>query len=205
MQELIIRDVRLAGGKPVGKEVLEVDPNTPIDWPVAWARQRSDAYGGDVYLKILAHGWEPQLPGSATRAYRSGIVTQTPMYSQGGGGIMFCKEDIRLATLHHFAPLRGKLQGIDLLACGAAYITPGLEGRDGDGNLLCYRLAQVTGTYVRASTATQYYNDGLRPGAPINFGPWEGTVITYGPSGSVYKVESGAAAPASCPVHPPAR
>ena len=31
MEELIIRDVRLQGGKPLGRFVLEVDANTPID------------------------------------------------------------------------------------------------------------------------------------------------------------------------------
>jgi len=52
MQELIIRDVRLQGGKPRGTEVLEVDENTPLDWPVLWAKTKSDAYGGNVYLRI---------------------------------------------------------------------------------------------------------------------------------------------------------
>ena len=90
-----------------------------------------------------------------------------------------------MATIGKFAPLQGKLKRIDILGCGAAYITPGREGHDGDGNLLCYRLAQITQAYVRASTATQEYsNDG-----PIDFGKWEGTVLTYGPSGEVVKVE----------------
>jgi hypothetical protein len=202
MQDLIVRDVRLLGGKPAGREVLEVDDKTPIDWPIAWARQRADAYGGDACLKVLAHGFEQRLPVVATKTYRSGIVTQAPIFSQGGAGIQFCRENIRLDTLGRFALLRGKLKGIDLMGCGAAYITPGFEGTDGDGNLLCHRLAQVTGTYVRASTATQFYNTTGPLWAPIDFGVWEGTVITYAPNGSVYKVESGASAPTSCTIRP---
>jgi hypothetical protein len=72
------------------------------------------------------------------------------------------------------------------------YITPGCDGKEGDGNLLCYRFAQITGTTVRASTATQQY---LQHGKyvsshdSLDFGPWEGTVLTYGPSGAVVKVE----------------
>ncbi len=202
IQDLIVRDVRLQGGRPTGSEVLEVDQYTPIDWPIAWTRQKADAYGGNVCLKILAHGFEQPLPQAATKTYRSGIVTQTPTFSQGGAGIQFCRENIRLDTLSRFASLRGKLKGIDLMGCGAAYITPGFEGTDGDGNLLCYRLAQITRTYVRASTATQFYNAGVPAWAPIDFGAWEGTVITYNPDGGLYRMESGASTPTSCPDRP---
>jgi len=200
MQDLIVRDVRLLGGRPLGNEVMEVDDKTPIDWPIAWARQRADACGGDACLKILAHGSAQKLPYAATKTYRSGIVTQTPTFSQGGAGIVFCHDNIRLDTLTRFTPLSGKLKGIDLMGCGAAYITPGFEGTDGDGNLLCYRLAQITRTYVRASTATQMYNVGVQQWLPVDFGAWEGTVITYAPNGSVYKMESGGSAPTRCPI-----
>ncbi len=200
--DLIVRDVRLLGGRPTGNEVLEVDDKTPIDWPIAWARQRADAYGGDASLKILAHGFAQKLPYAATKTYRSGIVTQTPIFSQGGAGVEFCMENIRLDTLTRFMPLSGKLKGIDLMGCGAAYTTPGFAGTDGDGNLLCYRLAQITRTYVRASTATQMYNVRVPLWMPVDFGAWEGTVITYAPNGSVYKVEAGVSAPTSCPIRP---
>jgi len=121
---------------------------------------------------------------------------ESTSFSQGGSGVQFCKENITLGTVARFAPLRGLLKGIDLLACGAAYITPGFEGREGDGNLLCCRLAQTTQTFVRASTATQLYY-----GLPaIDFGEWEGTVLTYASSGAVVKVEHGDGVPASCPI-----
>lgn len=199
MEELIVRDVRLLGGKPVGKDVLEVDERTPIDWPVAWIKSKSESsgYKGNVYLRIAAHGYDTKMSGPPLWGeIRRGIPTPTSTWSQGGSGLQFCKENLRLATLPRFAALRGLLKGIDLLACGAAYITPGFEGKDGDGNVLCSRLAQITQSYVRASTATQMYY-----GLPaIDFGEWEGTVITYGPSGAVYKVENGEGVPASCPV-----
>lgn len=181
MQELIIRDVRLAGPGPQGNEVLEVDENTPLDWPITWTALKSKEYGGDVSLKIMAHGYETRtgfLAGSRNEPLA--------VYSQGGSGIQFCREGISLGTIRKFEALRGKVKKIEILGCGAAYITPGWEGREGDGNLLCYRLAQYTQAYVRASTATQTYsNDG-----PIDFGRWEGTVLTYGPSGAVVNVES---------------
>jgi hypothetical protein len=180
VQELIIRDVRLSGPRPRGDEVLEVDENTPLDWPFRWIGSKSDQYKGDVSLKILAHGYE-------TRAGFLAGSRGTPLavYSQGGSGIQFCREGIVLGTISQFVRIRGKVKMIEILGCGAAYITPGCEGREGDGNLLCFRLAQIAQTIVRASTATQIYsNDG-----PIDMGPWEGTVLTYGPSGAVVKVE----------------
>jgi len=210
MEELIIRDVRLQGGKPLGRFVLEVDANTPIDWPISWAsaQARRPELAGNVALKIMAHGFEQRIgddPMDANVVWgMGGNVRSAPpprpgtgIYSQGGAGIQFCREYIRLATLNKFTPLRGLLKGIDLMACGAAYITPGFAGTDGDGNLLCYRLAQITQSYVRASTATQLYF--TLP--TVDFGAWEGTVLSYGPSGAVVKVESGAAAPTGCPVH----
>ena len=210
MQELIIRDVRLQGGMPVGRYVLEVDENTPIEWPISWASAQAMRPGlaGDVALKIMAHGFEQKIGANPMDAnvvwglggnVRSAPPPQPAMgiYSQGGAGIQFCRDNIRLATLSRFAPLCGLLKGIDLMACGAAYITPGFEGKDGDGNLLCYRLAQITQTYVRASTATQLYF--TLP--TVEFGAWEGTVLTYSPSGAVVKVESGGTAPTSCPIH----
>ena len=57
MHELIIRDVRLEGSKPDGDEVLEVNYDTPISWPILWTLNKSKEYGGDVYLRIMAHGF----------------------------------------------------------------------------------------------------------------------------------------------------
>jgi hypothetical protein len=175
----VIRDVRLAGEKPKGDEVLEVDQNTPLTWPVQWLVSLSDSKKGDVFLKIMAHG------GGNSGAPRNVV-------SQGGFGIMFCREWIQVDTLWMLNPLRDKLKGVDLLSCGAAYITPGFEGKHGDGNFLCYRMAQTLRTTVRASTATQSYQAHGKwtdSHDPMDFGGWEGTVFTYDKTGAVIKVE----------------
>jgi hypothetical protein len=202
MQELIIWDIRLSGKRPRGEEVAEVNQSIPLDYAIAWTAMKSGQYGGDVNLKILAHGFETGtgfLAGSRggwevsqPRLGADGRPVATPtssgllgVYSQGGNGIQCCQEGILLSTISKFGVLRGKLKKIEILGCGAAYITPGCEGREGDGNLLCYRLAQIAQTSVRASSATQLYD----PDGPIDFGAWEGTVLTYGPSGAVIKVE----------------
>ena len=116
----------------------------------------------------------------------TGVVADSPLRlgiqrkrieSQGGWGLWFCAQNLILDTLNEFFPWYRKVKQIDILGCGAAYITPGREGKAGDGNFLCYRLAQITGSYVRASTAAQNY-------VGMDFGPWEGTVITYAPTGA---------------------
>jgi hypothetical protein len=171
---LVYRDVRLHGWRPRGDSVIEVDFDTPILWFITSSASDADQAGSAgkrVRLRIMAHGYTG--PGG----------------SQGGGGVQFCREDINLGTLNLLAPLHGKFtDGVDLYACGVAFITPGYEGRSGDGNVLCSRLAQILGTYVRASTATQRYSLGTEP-TGLDFGRWEGTVLTYGPRGDVVNVE----------------
>jgi hypothetical protein len=165
MQDIIIRDVRLLGWKPAGKEVLEVNFDTPIEWPINWAADKADTYKGDVRIRT---------EGSDA----NGMCTEKNIYSQGGAGIQFCKENITLSTISKFSKWKGKVKTIELLSCGAAYITPGKEGKDGDGNYFCYRFAQITGAAVRASTATQRYSYGTKE-TGIQFGRWEGMVYTY--------------------------
>ncbi|HZU28789.1 MAG TPA: hypothetical protein VFA04_24915 [Bryobacteraceae bacterium] len=187
MQDLIIWDNRLKGPKPLGREVLEVDENATLSSALAWVVTKSAAYGGDVRVRILGHGGEPVLyERQVPDVWFPYLVKNTaPVVAQGGLGMWLCKENLSLQTVGYFRAWMGKVKKIDLLGCGVAYITPGLEGKAGDGNLLCMKLAQVTQAYVRASTTEQLYN--FR--APIDFGPWEGTVLTYGPSGAVVKVE----------------
>jgi hypothetical protein len=180
-QDLIVRDVRLQGPRPRGTEVLEVDADTPLAWPISWLCAKANAYSSAyVRLILMAHGYETQT--AQGRAIFG--TTIGAKYSQGGGGIQFCKEGISLDTVARFAPLRELLDWIDLKNCGTAYITPGFEGGKGDGNVLCSRLAQITQTPVRASTATQLYD-----ATTTDFGVWEGTVLTYGPNGNVIRVE----------------
>lgn len=182
-QMLIIRDVRLEGSKPMGNEVLEVDADTPISWPISWILQRAKLYNSHyVWLKILAHGFET--PGLPLATGFSTTRESTQGSSQGGYGIQFCKEGLNLHTIVKFRALFEWLDWTDVYSCGTAFITTGHEGRYGDGNILCSRLAQNLGCPVRASTATQIYDP-----KGTNFGAWEGTVLTYGPKGNVIKVE----------------
>jgi hypothetical protein len=73
-----------------------------------------------------------------------------------------------------------------IVACKVARI--GEAGGITDGNYFCYRLAQESGAYVRASSARQYaYPDIL----VANFIPWghidewEGDVFTWNPKGDL--------------------
>jgi hypothetical protein len=183
MQDLIIRDVRLTGARPEGNEVLEVDSRTPLDRPIGWVSYKAEAYKGDVRVQILCHG-----AGVPLYVRQRADVLWGPdkewVFSQGGLGLIFCEEGVKLDNVHEFRLWRDKVKKIDIMGCGAAYITPGYEGRDGDGNLLCMRFAQWTKADVRASTAAQEYNF-----RRMQFGGWEGTVLTYDWTGKVSKVE----------------
>jgi hypothetical protein len=178
---VVIRDVRLKGFRPKGDSVLEVNVDTPISWPIAWAVEKAKKFGDEhfMFLRIMSHAY------------------MCSKGSQGGCGIQFCDEDINLQSLYRFQLLcrtEGKrlfpyYRGIDLLGCGVAYITPGSEGKHGDGNILCSRMAQFTQSHVRSSTAAQTYSEGTNDNPNLDFGDWEGTVYTYGPKGDVVKVE----------------
>jgi hypothetical protein len=179
---LIVRDMRVSGFTPRGNQVLEVDQYVPLASIVAWILGKAIHYNSSyVWLKIIAHGFTTPQAGLAT-GYSSPTVTE---YSQGGMGIQLGQEAITLQTVSKFRHLFEWLDWTDIRSCGAAYITPGYEGRIGDGNILCSRLAQALGCPVRASTATQYDRLGN-----LNGTAWEGTVLTYGPKGNVINVEN---------------
>jgi hypothetical protein len=189
-QDLIIRDVRLKGSRPGWSEFIEIDENTPLSWPIAWARQKASDYNyAYVRLRILAHGFgvwqQPALTIQDPLGNLPPYFTDPSDASQGGGGILFGKDNLWLTNINLLGPLRGWFDWVDLCCCGMAYITPGFEGKIGDGNVFCSRLAQILQAPVRASTATQYY--ALNG---VDFGAWEGTVITYGPGGNVIKVQN---------------
>jgi hypothetical protein len=179
---LTVWDKRLEGYPPLGDTVRSVDENTSITDFVAMAVRVADKFKNQVYLRICCHGRDISGNGSY----------------QGGNGLLFCAGDLGCERLTYLTPLKGKLcGGVDLQACGAAYITPGCAGGSGDGNFFCFRMAQILATNVRASTATQKYSRaGYKLFGPpaLDFGAWEGTVLTYGPKGNVIKVEHGAGA-----------
>jgi hypothetical protein len=108
--------------------------------------------------------------------------------TEGGYGLQLW-QGLHLYNVASLQCFRGKLDGIGIIGCGAAHIARGCEGKVGDGNLLCMRIAQWTQTRVRASTASQdvFVGTGAHPFSSTM--PWKGTVLTYGPSGGVIAVE----------------
>jgi hypothetical protein len=111
----------------------------------------------------------------------------------GGYGVALCQEGLTLQSIGLLAPLHGQIHGgIVLFSCGAAHIAPTLlypDGRVlfGDGNILCSRLAQITGTWVRAGTMDQ--NGILALDGTLGSTPWRGVVLNYAPSGAVISVD----------------
>jgi len=188
MQALILWDARLLPKEqrdttdpPVGNEVKRVDEFTDLASAIFWIGWKADQYAKNVSLIIMAHGQDTL----------KRIEAGQKIWSPGGSGLIFCRQGITLTTLPMFEPIKGKVKKIELRACAAAYITAGFEGGAGDGNLLCYKLAQITGAYVRASTADQGYGWYPRGGglldpypSPLHFDPWRGTVVTYAPTGA---------------------
>ena len=159
VHRLVYRDVRLEGFRPAGDTVIEVNFDTPLQFFLDTAGDVPTHTAQPVRLKIMAHG--------------------TP------GHVRFCREELSLANVSALSVLRDKFaSGVDLCACEVAFIAAG----QGDGNVFCSRMAQTLGTSVRASTAIQIYNLGTA-GSGLDFGGWEGTVLTYGPRGDVVNVE----------------
>ena len=166
MQQVIVHDRRLIGDSPTGSNitVVPVDASTPLDHMVTRVRRASMRHGTDIKLNIFAHG----------------------RYSgeHGGYGIQLCREGLLLTTVAKLRPLNGYISyGIDIYACGAAEATPWSVGNSGDGWLLCSRIASHTQSVVRAALLPQTYTEfggilGLFRMA-IDFGRWEGTVLTF--------------------------
>lgn len=157
---LVYRDVRLLGNRPAGDTVIEVNFDTPLQFFLDSATNTAAHTAAQVRLKIMAHG--------------------------APGLVQFCRENIAAANLPLLSTLRDKFAaGVDLFSCSVAFI----EAGNGDGNVFCSQMAQTLNTSVRASTATQFYNLGSA-GAGLDFGRWEGTVLTYGPRGDVIHVEN---------------
>jgi len=131
---------------------------------VTQVRNASNRHGTDVKLNILCHG-----------------------YAEGGElgfGLQLCREELTLTTVESLRPLNGMISyGIDIYSCGAAHTARWHAGQHGDGWTLCSRVAGVTQSVVRAADLTQWYNyfggiAGLFR-QPIDFGRWEGRVITF--------------------------
>ncbi|WP_156996903.1 hypothetical protein [Knoellia aerolata] len=159
IHRFVCRDTRLQGTKPAGDSVLEVDANTPLAFFILTGGDTALHNADPVRLKLMAHG--------------------------APGHVQVCKEGLGLDNLASLSVLRDRFRaGVDLFSCSVAFIAPG----KGDGNVFCSRMAQTLNTSVRASTATQFYTLHTA-GSGLDFGQWEGTVLTYGPKGDVINVE----------------
>ena len=169
MRDIIVHDERLEGDSPTGAfTVVRVGQSTPLSRMVTRVRNSSVAHGTDVRLKIFAHG----------------IYQDPARHETGGYGIQICAEGLNLNTVDQLRPLNGHISyGIDIYSCGAANTAPWQVGTNGDGWLLCSRIARITGATVRAALLPQWYvHFGGLAGLfrmPVNFGGWEGRVLTF--------------------------
>jgi len=182
----IVHDVRLFGWKPLG-DVLEVNGDTPLSWLIENVISRGKDNGGNVILKIMAHGLpgfvqccrgaflHPTLPLSTTDPAKGNLYI-----GPGKGGI--CVAD--LATLSR---LKGSVKRIEFHSCLVARMGPCFEANGHvcyDGNAFCFQLAQVTGAEVVASIHLQHYWKGTASSG-MHFGNWNGRVFTWGPAGNI--------------------
>lgn len=179
MPKFIIRDVRLAGWKPLG-DVIEVNYDTPLRWIMDCINRRASE---DLRVIIMCHG----LPGYLQCA--NGVAG----HPTAGNGIT--ADDIQT-----FEQIAGSVKRLELYACLVARIggCPECGNHVGyDGNAFCFRLAKAIKARVKASIHLQYYYDGTvgswifrRPdGKGINFGEWNGKVFTWGKKGNIIKTQ----------------
>jgi hypothetical protein len=186
----IIHDVRLFGWKPAG-DVLEVNGDTPLQWPIDVAIAKGKEVGGNLTLRIMAHG----LPGFVQFARgRFTHPTLSPSVVDPAKGNLYIgpgKSGICVTDLNELAQLKGHVKRIEFHSCLVARIGPCFEasGHAGyDGNAFCYQLAQRTGAEVVASIHLQYYWTGDEVNNlthEMNFGRWNGLVFTWGPAGNI--------------------
>lgn len=188
-------DLRLEGRTPaVTSSTLsfEVDEDTPIQHFLNRCRTIAHEHDGIDILSIMAHGFELQFAGEVLG---------------GGYGIQFCHELIRLENVDLFALLADKVRHIDLYVCFAVAVSPDVHYLDvrhpetggvlsDDGDELCRLMAIRSQASVTASSDLQAYRGDEGSGPPIfghslytfgdmNFGEWEGTVLTYDSSGDI--------------------
>jgi hypothetical protein len=192
---VIAHDTRLVGRTPsVTSSALsfEVDEDTPLQSFFDRCRSIAVENDGIDILSIMAHGVELRFGGEVPG---------------GGYGIMFCHEYITLQNVDLFALLADKVRHIDLYVCFAAAVSPDVHHMDvrhpessgvwsGDGNEMCRQMAIRAQASVTASSDLQAYREAAGAGPPVfgyslytfgdmDFGEWEGTVVTYNSSGEI--------------------
>jgi hypothetical protein len=99
------------------------------------------------------------------------------------------KENLGVHNVQKWNVLKGKVKEIILYSCAVADVQVGKSNKmeDGNGIYFCTQLAFYTGATVTASMATQYYDkgEGIIWDSEIDFGEWEGLVLTFYPDGKV--------------------
>jgi hypothetical protein len=126
--------------------------------------------------------WVRTIAESAPDKYLQTLVIN----AHGSPGKIHIGQGIDLISVEELRPMKGLVERIWIVACKVARIKE--AGSITDGNYFCYRLAQLTGAYVTAGSATQEGIHNFRFFDEIPYGyidDWEGTVYTWNPKGEV--------------------
>ena len=169
---VLVYDRRLEGSVPkFDGKVVEAGKHMNLHEMVSRILVIADENGGKIgAIHIMGHGIEEE--------------------EVGGYGVLLCKEELTNNTVHMLRPLRGKVDKIVLLACSAAHTAKGNTRLDGDGDLFCHRLANLTRTWVKASTFRQEYVIwSWAKSWGTDFGNWEGDAWWFSPDGRKLKAD----------------
>lgn len=123
------------------------------------------------------------------RGAPGGSLSTLIFNSHGKPGKIGIGQKITLNDVEKFAVLKKEsLVGrIWIVACKVARIAE--AGTVKDGNYFCYRLAQESGAFVRAGSASQIGH--LICDIPYGYiDDWEGTVYSWNPKGEVIAVDN---------------
>lgn len=155
-----------------------------------------------VEYKML-HTWKvPEQTGafsmvqriaSIARSQVSGSLQTVVFNSHGSPGKIHIGTGITRDNIHQFQSLllENLVKSIWITACSVALIKE--AGTLKDGNYFCYRLAQESGAFVKASTAIQKAEMNIPIYDDLPFGTiddWEGTVLTWNPKGQLIYSET---------------
>jgi hypothetical protein len=179
---MILHDTRLLGGMPHGYDFsFATNENTPLADAVGMVRACGQQRRIDS-LHIFCHG------GSFHADIGVGMSTAAAMT---GFGLILCRENLTLRSVHRMHAWRGLIGQIVLFACHPAATAGRNEGTMGDGLRLCGELSLLTQADVIAARDIQLYSrieDSfwsryVVPAAPLDFGGWEGPVYRFTPNG----------------------
>ncbi len=187
--------------------LIKVDANVPLATcisKVTFAAKKllneASSYQRLKALTIMAHG-----AYSGTHKDKLGDLLEfTPDFDEdgegvGGYGVFIGNRALSLKTMYLVSEWRNLFEYIVLLSCGIAYTHPMNEGKIGDGQLFCKRMASSTDAKVIASDRIQTYMTNemssqifgweysKTEATGIDFGKWEGQVYVFEPNGSMSK------------------